>query len=294
MKEKIKNLNIGEVLENINIEDYTTYKIKANAKLLVIPKNTDSLIKLLKLLKENNLKYKIIGNGSNLVFVNDYDGVLIKLDKFDNIEINDTNVVVGAGQSLVRLALMVSKQGLSGLEFASGIPGTVGGAIYMNAGAYKEDMSLVVKSVKVLDEDLNIKKIYKEDLDFGYRKSILQNKKYICLEVCLELKKGNVDEIMNLIQERKQKRLESQPLEYPNAGSVFRNPEGMFAGKLIEDLNLKGTKIGGAMVSFKHANFIVNIGNATGRDIKELITKIQNEVKDNYSVELHVEQEFVE
>jgi len=172
MKEKIKNLNIGEVLENINIEDYTTYKIKANAKLLVIPKNTDSLIKLLKLLKENNLKYKIIGNGSNLVFVNDYDGVLIKLDKFDNIEINDTNVVVGAGQSLVRLALMVSKQGLSGLEFASGIPGTVGGAIYMNAGAYKEDMSLVVKSVKVLDEDLNIKKIYKEDLDFGYRKSI--------------------------------------------------------------------------------------------------------------------------
>jgi len=110
----------------------------------------------------------------------------------------------------------------------------------------------------------------------------------------LELKKGNVDEIMNLIQERKQKRLESQPLEYPNAGSVFRNPEGMFAGKLIEDLNLKGTKIGGAMVSFKHANFIVNKGNATGRDIKELITKIQNEVKDNYSVELHVEQEFVE
>lgn len=294
MIKKIIDLNVGEVLENEDLQNYTTYKIKGNIKVIVIPENIEKLIKLIKFLREQNIKYKILGNGSNLIFVNEYDGVLIKLDKLNHLEINDNIINVEAGYSLIKLALLTAKQGLSGLEFASGIPGTVGGAVYMNAGAYKDDMASIIKYIEVLDEDLNIKKLDKENLNFGYRKSLLQEKKYICLNVCLELKKGNIDEIMDLIQTRKQKRLDTQPLEYPSAGSVFRNPEGLFAGKLIEDLNLKGLKVGDAVVSTKHANFIVNMGNATGKDIKKLIEIVKEKVKKEYNIELLVEQEFVE
>lgn len=294
MIKKIIDLNVGEVLENVDLENYTTYKLKGKLKVIVIPENIEKLKKLIKFLKTENIKYKILGNGSNLIFVNDYDGVLIKLEKLNNLEIKDNIVNVEAGYSLIKLSLLTAKQGLSGLEFASGIPGTVGGAVYMNAGAYKEDMASIIKYIEVLDENLNVIKIDKRNLNFGYRKSLLQTKKYICLNVCLELKNGNTDEIMNLIQTRKQKRLDTQPLEYPSAGSVFRNPEGMFAGKLIEDLNLKGLSVGDAVVSPKHANFIINTGKATGKDVKELIEIIKNKVKDNYNIDLLVEQEFVE
>lgn len=294
MIEKIKNMNIGLVYENIDLKKYTTYKVGGTGRLLVIPDTTEKLIELLNYLKENNIKYKIIGNGSNLIFVNDYDGVIIKLDKLNNIQINGNKVVVGAGVSLIGLALKVSRMGLSGMEFATGIPGTIGGAVYMNAGAYKEDMASIIEKVKLLDENNNIIILTKNELDFGYRKSILQTKKYICLEATLLLNYGNVDEIMALIEKRKQKRIETQPLEYPSAGSVFRNPDNGYAWQYIDELGYKGKRIGDAVVSCKHANFIINVGNASGNDIKELIYEIKDKVKEKYNINLKIEQEIVE
>lgn len=196
---------------------------------------------------------------------------------------------------LNKLALRVSRLGFTGMEFATGIPGTVGGAVFMNAGAYKSDMGYIVRSVKVLTPNLNIITMYNNELDFHYRTSYLQkNPGYVCLEATIVLKKGNLDDIIELINSRKQRRLESQPLEYPSAGSVFRNPEGDFAGRLIEEIGYKGKKIGGAQVSEKHANFIINSGNATGEDIKKLILEIKEKIKKKYKIDLKVEQEFVE
>lgn len=292
----IKRLHIGKVIEDVVIKDYTTYKVGGKAICIAIPDDEKSLIVLLKYLRKNNIKYKILGNGSNLIF-NDsgYNGVLIKLSNFNNLSIIQNRVTVGAGYMLNKLALRVSRLGLSGLEFATGIPGTVGGAIFMNAGAYKSDMGYVVTSVKVLTPDYKIQTLYNKDLDFHYRSSFFQtHKDYICLEVNIKLVKGNSLEIMELIEERKKRRVESQPLEYPSAGSVFRNPEGDFAGRLIEDIGYKGKCLGGAKVSDKHANFIINNGNATGEDIKKLIMEIKDKVKEKYNIDLKVEQEFVE
>lgn len=293
MIDDIKKLKIGKYEVNVDLKKYTSYKVGGIGKLLVYPDNTNSLIKLLNYLKTNNIKYKILGNGSNLIF-GDYDGVLIKLNKFDNLVIKDNIVTVGAGYSLIRLALKVSKLGLSGMEFATGIPGSVGGAIYMNAGAYKTDMGYIVSEVKVLDKDLNVKTIYNKDINYHYRDSIFQHEPYIILEAKIVLKKGNVKNIMDIIEERKQRRIMTQPLEYPSAGSVFRNPDNDFAGRLIEDLNYKGKIVGGAMVSEKHANFIINYNNASKDDIVKLINDIKYDVKKKYDIELKCEQEIVE
>lgn len=284
----------GKVVENALMKDYTTYKLSGKINKVVYPENLEKLKSLLRYLKEKNIKYMVIGNGSNLIFSCDYDGVLIKLDKFNIIEINDNIVKVGAGYSLIKLAMKTAREGLSGLEFASGIPGTIGGAIYMNAGAYNSSMSDVVESVLVLDNNLEIKKLSLEDMNFSYRNSILKNNNYICLEATLKLKKGKEEEILELIKNRKKRRLRTQPLEYPSAGSVFRNPPGDFAGRLIEEAGLKGININDAEVSEKHANFIINKGKASGKDVKVLILKVQKIIKEKYNVELLVEQEFVE
>lgn len=293
---EIKKLKVGEVLENINLKQYTTYKAGGIGKILVIPDSVDNLIKLLNYIKENKLKHKLLGFGSNLIFINEvYDGILIKLDKFNDVRVDGTKITVGAGYSLIKLSLLAAKNDLAGLEFASGIPGTVGGAVFMNAGAYKSDMGYIVTEIKVLTPELEVKTMYNKELDFHYRTSFLQkNPGYICLEATIQLYKGKKEAIMNVIRDRKIRRLESQPLEYPSAGSVFRNPEGDFAGRLIEEIGYKGKQIGGAMVSTKHANFIINVGGATGKDIKNLITNIQDKIKKEYNIELKVEQEFVE
>lgn len=292
----IKKLHVGKVIENAYMKDYTTYKVGGKVICIVYPEDEQSLIKLLCYIKANLIKYKIIGNGSNVIF-NDsgFNGVIIKLDNFNNLNIINNKITVGAGYMLNKLALRVSRLGFTGMEFATGIPGTVGGAIYMNAGAYKTDMGYIVTSVKVLTPDLEIKVMKNKDLDFHYRSSFLQkNKDYICLEATISLIKGDPDEIMELIDSRKKRRIETQPLEYPSAGSVFRNPEGDFAGRLIEELGFKGKSIGGATVSEKHANFIVNTGNAKGEEIKELINEIKSKIKEKYNIELKVEQEFVD
>ena len=293
---EIKELHVGKVIENAYMKDYTTYKVGGKVTCIVIPDDEKSLLKLLDYIKYYSIKYKIIGNGSNVIF-NDkgFEGVIIKLDNFNHLEIKGNKIIVGAGYMLNKLALRVSRLGFTGMEFATGIPGTVGGAVYMNAGAYKTDMGYIVNKIKVITPDLEIKTMTNKELDFHYRTSFLQkNKDYICLEATISLVKGNPDEIMELIEERKKRRVETQPLEYPSAGSVFRNPEGDFAGRLIEEIGYKGKSIGGAKVSEKHANFIINNGNATGEEIKELITEIKEKVKEKYNIELKVEQEFVD
>ncbi|MBP3921067.1 MAG: UDP-N-acetylmuramate dehydrogenase [Bacilli bacterium] len=291
----LENLNIGEIKYNVDLSEYTTYKLKAIGKILVIPKNINCLIKLIDYIKEKNLKYKILGNGSNLIFTKPiYEGILIKLNNLNDINIEDDIITVGAGYNLMKLSLKASMLGLSGMEFATGIPGSVGGSVYMNAGAYNNSISDVLISIKALDDNLNIKEISNKELQFGYRHSILQEKKYIVIEAKFKLKHGNTNEIMELVNKRRERRIASQPLEYPSAGSVFRNPTNDYAGRLIEEIGYKGHNRCGAMVSTKHANFIINTGNATGEDIKELIIEIKEKVKEKYNIELKVEQEFVE
>ena len=294
--EKIEKLNIGKIEKDISASTITTYKAGGNIKYLIHPKNIDSLIELLQILKNNNIKYKVIGYGSNLLFSDkEYDGVIIKLDEFNNFEfLGDKKIKVGAGYPLIKLSLMAAKKSLTGLEFASGIPGSVGGAIYMNAGAYKSDMGYVVESVKVLTKDYKVINLENKELDFHYRSSFLQrNKDYVCLEAIIKLNIGKKKLIEDVIRERKERRILSQPLEYPSAGSVFRNPENDFAGRLIESVGLKGYKKNGAMISEKHANFVVNYDKAKSQDIKYLIDTAHDKVLDKFNIDLKIEQEFV-
>jgi UDP-N-acetylmuramate dehydrogenase len=237
----------------------------------------------------------ILGNGSNVLFSDEkYNNVIICLDLLNDLNINKTTIIVGAGYKLIKLSNEVSKLGLSGLEFACGIPGSVGGAIFMNAGAYASSMQEIVKEIKVITPNFEIKTIKSKDINFDYRTSILKSeKKYICVEVTLELKYGDIETIKSIIKERIKKRQDSQPIEYPNAGSVFRNPEGNYAGKLIDDLGLKGYTIGGAQISEKHANFIINKNHATAYDIKNLIEFIQSQIKEKYNIDLKLEQELI-
>lgn len=292
---ELKKMNIGKIVTDVSLKTMTTYKVGGNAKVVVYPKNIDLLVTLINKLKTNKIKFMVLGNGSNVLFSdNEYDGVIIKLDEFNNIEFIGDKVVVGAGVSLMKVAYQSIRRGLTGLEFATGIPGSVGGAVYMNAGAYKSDMGYVVSKIKVLTPKMTVITMVNKELDFHYRTSFLKNHKdYICLEATIQLTKGNKEIIEEVVSDRKKRRLETQPLEYPSAGSVFRNPTDMFAGKLIEDLGYKGLIKGGAKVSDKHANFIINYDNAKASDIKELIEFLQQSVKEKYNVSLKVEQEFI-
>ena len=289
-----KELKIGKIYNDVPLKNLTSYKLSGIAKKVIIPSNIEELINLIKYVKENKLKYKLIGSGSNLIFDGDYDGILIKLEKIDHCTIKGTKIIVGSGYLLQKLAIKTCKLGLTGLEFATGIPGTVGGACANNSGAYNSDMGYVVASLKVLTPSLEIKTMVNKELDYHYRTSFFEkNRDYVILEATINLKKGNKDEILEIIADRKKRRLESQPLEYPSAGSVFRNPVGNYAGKLIEDIGYKGKNIGDATVSDKHANFIINKGNAAGKDIIKLIEEKKENVKKEYDIELHLEQEIV-
>ena len=294
--EKIKDLNIGRIETNVSLKKYTTYRVGGVARCIAYPRTTNSLVKLMKYLKQEKIPYKILGNGSNLLFSDrPYEGVLIKLSELDEITFLGKNKIrVGAGVSLIKVSMMAARKSLTGLEFAAGIPGSVGGSVFMNAGAYKSDMGYVVEQVKVLTPDLKIIRLVNREMNFHYRSSFLQkHPKYICLEVIFKLQKGKKEAILEVIKERKERRMSSQPLEYPSAGSVFRNPEGGFAGKLIEDAGLRGKKHNGAMVSDKHANFIVNYQDATAEDIKYLINLCHDKVLEKFGIDLKIEQEFV-
>ena len=293
--EELKTLDIGKILTDVPLKNYTTYKVGGNCKIMVFPKNIDCLVILIKKLKQNNIKFMVLGKGSNVLFSdNEYNGVIIKLDELNHINIHENRIIAGAGALMMKVCREAIRHELAGIEFASGIPGSVGGCIYMNAGAYNSDMGHVVSRVKVLTPKMNVITMVNRELDFHYRSSFFQkHKDYIVLEATFNLQKGNRELLEEVVNDRKKRRLESQPLEYPSAGSVFRNPPNMFSGKLIEDLGYKGLIKGGAKVSEKHANFIVNYDNAKASDIKELIDFIKEEVKDKYDVDLHVEQEFI-
>lgn len=293
--QEIKTGVFGNYTENVSLKKYTTYKVGGVARIIVYPKDEQQLINLLKKIKKKNIKYKILGNGSNLLFSDKkYSGVLIKLDEFNKLEIQNNYITVGAGYPLMKLASVAIRKSLAGLEFASGIPGTIGGAVFMNAGAYQSDMGYIVKKIKVLTPDFKIISMTNSELDFHYRTSFLKtHPEYICLEATLALRPGKKDKLQAVARDRKQRRLKEQPLEYPSAGSVFRNPPGQAAGKLIDDLGLKGLSRGDAQISTKHANFIINKGNAKAKDIKELMEFTKNLVKENYNIDLKIEQEEV-
>ena len=283
-----------EHLKNVSLKKYNTYKIDVMCNYLVYPDSLEKLLNLLKFLKSNNIRYLILGGGSNVILARPFFEVVIKLDKLNKIEIKDNIVVAEAGVSLIGLSNTCMKQGLNGLAFAGGIPGFVGASTSMNAGAYKEDMSGIVKEVKVITPELDVITMTNDELNFSYRNSFLKkNKDYICVETTFELSYEVPEKIKEIMDNRRQRRVDTQPLDMPTAGSVFRNPEGLAAGKLIEDIGLKGYTIGGAMVSIKHANFIVNTGDATYDDIIDLIKHIQFEVEKHYGIKLLLEQEII-
>ncbi len=291
MKEELAK--VCKIIENENLKNCNTYKLECTCSYIVFPSTLEELKKIINILKEYKSKWFILGNGSNIILPSYYDGVVIKLSNFNKCEINENNIYVESGYMLNKLAQELSNKGYTGIEWATGIPGTIGGSICGNAGAYKSSMSDIITDVTLLDND-NVITLNNQDLKFGYRTSILKNKKDLIVLSCnINLKKGNIDEIKKTIEERTLKRIETQPLEYPSCGSVFRNPEGMSSGKLIDDLGLKGYMIGGAKISEKHANFIINYNNATSEDIIKLINLIKSEIKKNYDIDLVLEQEII-
>ena len=284
----------GIVLENVSLKDYNTYKIGGIAKYIVKPNKVEDLINLIKYCKEENIKYIVLGKGSNVILPDeDFDGVLILLNNLNKYVIKDNVVEVEAGIVLGTFIMNLVNNSLGGLEKLCGIPGTLGGAIVGNAGCYGNLISDYLVSVTYLEDGV-VKTILKNDCNFSYRDSIFKrDKNKIILSCKFELNKSNKEDMLEVIKENTLKRKNSQPLEYPNAGSVFRNPEGVAAGKLIEDLGLKDYNINGAYVSNKHANFIINKDNAESKDIVTLIEFIQEKVEKEYGIKLILEQEII-
>ena len=286
-----KYINSSKVKYNEPMSKHTTLKVGGNADVLVIPENTEDIVGVLRYAKENGVPVTVIGNGSKLLVLDKgIRGIVIKIgSKFSTVEVEDEYITVNAGMTLPRLSIIAKNNSLSGLEFAAGIPGNIGGAIYMNAGAYGSEISKVIQEVTYIDENLNIKKATNEECNFGYRKSIFRGTKNVILSAKLKLNVGNMEEIENLMKQNNESRKTKQPLEYPNAGSTFKRPEGYFVGKLIDDLGLKGYTIGDAQISTKHSGFIVNLGNATAKDVLDLINYIKSKVLEENGVKLEEE-----
>lgn len=279
-KEKLTNLNI-EYTADAPMKEHTSFKIGGNADFFISIKNTEELKAVISACRECEMPYMLIGNGSNLLISDEgLRGAVIRLDgEFKNITVEGDTITAGAGASLTKLCLDAQKNSLTGLEFGYGIPGSVGGAAYMNAGAYGGEMKDVIVSCTHLDPELNVGTFNLDELDLSYRHSAYMKGEYIILSVTLKLKTGDSAEIRSRMDELMQKRMDKQPLEYPSAGSVFKRPEGAFAAALIEECGLKGRRVGGAEVSTKHSGFIVNKGDATCQDVLDLVKIIQQEVK---------------
>lgn len=292
MLEKLRAL-LGEekVLVKEPMSSHTTFRIGGPADYFVMPSDAEELAGILEICKEERASWFILGNGSNLL-VGDkgYRGVVIQLYKnFDGIDIEGTSVTAKAGAMLIRVAKEAGKAGLTGLEFASGIPGTIGGAMVMNAGAYGGEMKDVVTSVTVLTREGEMKTLTGEEMNFRYRGSVVEDQGYIVLEAVMKLAKGNVQEIQARMDELTAQRKMKQPIEYPSAGSTFKRPEGYFAGKLIMDSGLRGFQVGGAQVSEKHCGFVINTGGATAADVMQLIREVSDRVQEKFGVSLEPE-----
>ena len=289
-----KSLNC-EYDVDVPMSTKTSFKTGGKADLMLYPDSVDALLKLLEECKNNNLKTYIIGNGSNiLVSDNGLSGVVFRLsNNMSEIKlIDDDTIYCQCGVSMQKLCSFALEHSLSGLEFAYGIPGTAGGAAYMNAGAYGGEMKDVLYRCDHIDEHGKIGFFENDELELSYRKSVYSNKNYIITALYMKLKKGDYDEIKALMNENLSKRRDKQPLEYPSAGSTFKRPEGYFAGRLIEDCGLKGYSVGDAQVSEKHAGFVINKGNATSTEIHELINHIRDTVLEKTGVLLEPEVKF--
>ena len=280
------NVRINEPMKN-----HTTFKIGGPAQYYVTPESVTQIQEVVSLCRDVNIPLHVIGNGSNILVGDDgVDGVVLALfNTFSDYEIKDNVITAQAGMSLIKLAVIALREGLTGMEFASGIPGSVGGAVYMNAGAYDGQMKDVVTSVTVLDEAGNIRILGRDELDMGYRTSAVAKHNMIVLQVIIELKAGDKEQIKDRMNQLSELRKQKQPLEYPSAGSTFKRPEGYFAGKLIADAGLKGYSIGGAAVSEKHAGFVVNMGGATAKDVVELTDYIKKRIIEQFGVTLELE-----
>ena len=293
MKEKLEEFGRLEV--DVSLKNYNTYKINTSAKYVLHPKDIDNLISFLHYAKDNNIEFIVLGNGSNVILSDtSYPSVIIKLDMMNKIKYENDLVIAESGVMMPLLCRDIIRHGYEGLEWASGLPGTVGGSVFGNAEAYKVSTFHYLVSVTYLDYDGIIYTKEKEELSHNYRTSFFkENPYYIIVEATFKFPEGNEEKSNALIKDRYERRLASQPLDYPSAGSVFRNisPE-LPTGKIIDDLGLKGKRVGDAMISTKHANFIINVGNATGKDIVELINYIKKEVKNKTGYDLILEQEY--
>mgnify|MGYP001008954565 FL=1 len=274
------------------LKNHTTFKIGGNCIALIEPREVSDIVETIKICRENNIKFFVIGNGSNLLVPDEgYNGVIIKLKgEFSTIQVEGEYLIVNSGAKLSEIYTVAYENSLTGFEFASGIPGTIGGAIYMNAGAYGGEMKDIVESVEVLDLDnFELRELKNEELEFSYRKSIIQRKNYIVTTIKLKLQKGNKEEINAVYEDLRERRNSKQPLNFGSAGSTFKRPEGHFASKLIEDAGLKGYHINDAWVSEKHSGFVVNKGNASYKEVMELIEYVQNVVFEKFGVKLETE-----
>lgn len=295
MEELYKKLgNFGTVELNKSLSEMTTLRIGGKVSLVIYPETDIAIDPIIKLLKEYNFPYKVIGKGSDLLCSDDdFNGAIIRLDKhFNNVYFEDDEIIAQGGASIIALSIEAMKNGLSGLEFASGIPGTIGGAIYMNAGAYKSSIADVVSEVFVY-HDGTFSWMKNEECGFGYRSSNFQkHPDWIILGAKLILKKGDSKQIAQLMEDRRNRRMSTQPLDSPSCGSVFRNPDNYNAWELIDGIGYRGKSLGGAKVSDKHCNFILNVDNATANDYLALVKEIQAKVKEKYDVDLHTEMEM--
>ena len=292
--EKLQRLIPKEhIKQDEPLNQYTFTKTGGKADFLVLPSTYEEVQSCILFSRENSIPLTILGNGSNLIIRDGgIRGIVLILSHMERIEMKDGLIVAQSGATIINVSRFALEQSVTGLEFACGIPGSVGGAVYMNAGAYLSDISEVLEKVDILDENLEFRTLNKDELEFSYRSSIFMRKNYIILKAYLKVTKDDKDELIELLEDRKMRRVTSQPLEYPSAGSVFRNPEGMYAGKLIEDAGLRGFQKGGGEISSKHANFIINKDNATSQDIKDLMDLAHDKVKKEYNVDLHREQEL--
>lgn len=273
------------------MKDHVTFRVGGPADFFVMPKNGKELERVIKICARHNMPCYIIGNGSNLLVSDQgYRGVVIQLFRqLNDIRCEGNVITAQAGALLSAIANRALEEGLTGFEFAAGIPGTLGGACVMNAGAYGGEMKNVLKSVTVLTREGEFLTLEKNELELGYRTSIIAKKDYIVLEAQIELQEGNPEQIKAVMDDLKERRITKQPLEYPSAGSTFKRPEGYFAGKLIQDTGLQGFQVGGAQISEKHCGFVINKDQATAADIAELIRQVQDRVEEKFGVRLETE-----
>lgn len=298
LKDLLTKSNIDITNENIKfnepMKNYTTFKIGGPAECLIKIKNIDDLLKIIRFSKDNNINVTIVGNGSNVLVSDKGIKGIVLLNRLDGISINkNTEITVGSGTKMMAIAIQMLQNEITGFEELSGIPGTIGGAVVMNAGAHGKEIKDILKSVKCVNKEGEVIELKNKDLEFGYRTSLLKNKEYIVLEVILVLSKGKKEDIQEKMDEYTNYRKEKQPIEYPSAGSTFKRGNGYITAKLIQDAGLKGYKVGGAEVSTKHSGFVINTGDATAKDVLKLVKYIKKEIKEKFNKEIELEIEFI-